>query len=87
MKNNLARLLEQGFVVIEPATSAGDFTVTMTMTMTMDSRRKSIFNIINCHSDNLGDESCSFNAHSPYLRCAINPHGPCENCKHYRGPS
>lgn len=32
----------------------------------------------------VGDISCEFNARSPYLRCAINPHGPCDACRHYQ---
>lgn len=32
----------------------------------------------------LGDLSCQFNARSPYLRCAVNPHGPCQSCTSYR---
>jgi hypothetical protein len=31
----------------------------------------------------LGDYTCEYNARSPYLRCAINPEGPCHGCKHY----
>jgi hypothetical protein len=31
----------------------------------------------------IGDISCKNNAHSPYLRCAINPSGPCDRCLHY----
>jgi hypothetical protein len=31
----------------------------------------------------LGDQSCQNNAHSPYIRCAINPSGPCDQCSHY----
>lgn len=31
----------------------------------------------------IGELSCRYNALSPYLRCAVNPEGPCENCKHY----
>jgi hypothetical protein len=31
----------------------------------------------------VGNTSCRFNAHSPYIRCAINPSGPCEDCSHY----
>lgn len=31
----------------------------------------------------IGDTSCRYNAHSPYIRCAVNPCGPCENCPHY----
>ncbi|MEA5620355.1 DUF6464 family protein [Cronbergia sp. UHCC 0137] len=30
-----------------------------------------------------GDISCKFNARSGYIRCAINPDGPCQNCRHY----
>lgn len=33
---------------------------------------------------NIGDLSCEYNARSPFLRCAINPSGPCQNCQHYR---
>jgi len=32
----------------------------------------------------IGDASCRWNAHSPLLRCAVNPNGPCENCREYR---
>ena len=31
----------------------------------------------------IGDTTCVHNAHSPYLRCAINPCGPCDECPHY----
>ncbi len=31
----------------------------------------------------LGDPTCRFNAHSPYLRCAVDPLGPCEGCSSY----
>ncbi len=31
----------------------------------------------------IGDISCKFNARSGYLRCAINPNGPCESCRYY----
>ena len=31
----------------------------------------------------IGDTSCVNNAHSPYIRCAINPEGPCEDCVHF----
>ena len=31
----------------------------------------------------IGDTSCINNAHSPYIRCAINPDGPCDGCLHY----
>lgn len=31
----------------------------------------------------IGDPSCRYNALSPQLRCAVNPHGPCEGCKEY----
>ena len=31
----------------------------------------------------IGDISCLYNAQSPYLRCAINPSGSCEDCPHY----
>jgi hypothetical protein len=32
----------------------------------------------------IGDTSCQFNAHSPLLRCAVNPDGPCQACPHYQ---
>jgi Family of unknown function (DUF6464) len=31
----------------------------------------------------VGNVNCRFNAHSPYIRCAVNPSGPCEDCSHY----
>ena len=31
----------------------------------------------------IGDTTCAHNAKSPYLRCAINPCGPCEGCGDY----
>jgi len=31
----------------------------------------------------IGDPSCAYNARSPYIRCAVNPDGPCENCNLY----
>ena len=33
--------------------------------------------------DYIGDPTWRYNAHSPELRCAVNPHGPCEGCPHY----
>ena len=35
------------------------------------------------HTRVIGDRTCEFNARSPYLRCAINPQGPCQDCRHY----
>lgn len=32
----------------------------------------------------VGDITCQFNARSPYLRCAVNPSGPCETCLQYQ---
>ncbi|HAX89873.1 MAG TPA: hypothetical protein DCY91_27325 [Cyanobacteria bacterium UBA11370] len=32
----------------------------------------------------IGDISCQFNARSAYIRCAVNPSGPCQNCPHYQ---
>jgi hypothetical protein len=32
----------------------------------------------------IGDLTCQFNARSSYLRCAVNPSGPCESCLHYQ---
>jgi hypothetical protein len=31
----------------------------------------------------VGDITCRFNARSAYLRCAVNPSGPCKNCSCY----
>jgi Family of unknown function (DUF6464) len=31
----------------------------------------------------IGDISCKFNARSGYMRCAVNPSGPCEGCRYY----
>ena len=31
----------------------------------------------------IGDPTCTHNAKSPYLRCAINPCGPCNGCIDY----
>lgn len=31
----------------------------------------------------IGDFTCQFNARSNYLRCAVNPSGPCQDCSHY----
>lgn len=31
----------------------------------------------------LGDATCCFNAHSELIRCAVNPNGPCKDCRYY----
>ncbi len=31
----------------------------------------------------LGDANCRFNAGSELIRCAVNPEGPCVNCRFY----
>ncbi|GAX37897.1 DUF6464 family protein [Nodularia sp. NIES-3585] len=31
----------------------------------------------------IGDISCKFNARSGYMRCAVNPSGPCQDCRHF----
>ncbi|MGB3191093.1 MAG: DUF6464 family protein [Limnoraphis sp.] len=31
----------------------------------------------------LGDATCRFNAHSELVRCAVNPDGPCSQCRSY----
>jgi len=31
----------------------------------------------------LGDPTCANSAKSPYLRCAVNPMGPCKGCDYY----
>jgi hypothetical protein len=32
----------------------------------------------------IGDITCQFNACSAYIRCAVNPSGPCDECHHYQ---
>jgi hypothetical protein len=32
----------------------------------------------------VGDLTCRFNARSSYMRCAVNPSGPCQDCSHYQ---
>lgn len=32
----------------------------------------------------IGDTTCQYNAHSEWLRCAVNPSGPCDRCTHYQ---
>jgi hypothetical protein len=32
----------------------------------------------------IGDITCKFNARSAYLRCAVNPDGPCQGCRYYQ---
>jgi hypothetical protein len=32
----------------------------------------------------IGDISCTYNARSPYIRCAVNPDGLCQDCRHYQ---
>ncbi|MBF2063720.1 MAG: hypothetical protein IGS39_04730 [Calothrix sp. C42_A2020_038] len=32
----------------------------------------------------IGDISCQYNARSGYIRCAVNPTGPCEGCRFYQ---
>jgi hypothetical protein len=31
----------------------------------------------------IGDASCKYNAHSPYIRCVVNPSGLCQGCRDY----
>ncbi len=31
----------------------------------------------------IGDLTCEYNARSPYMRCAVNPAGLCQDCRHY----
>ena len=35
----------------------------------------------------LGNSDCIHNAQSPFLRCAINPLGPCEGCRDFEQAS
>lgn len=32
----------------------------------------------------VGNPDCVFNAHSPLLRCAVLPQGPCSTCAHFK---
>jgi len=32
----------------------------------------------------IGDSTCQFNARSAYIRCAVNPSGPCKECPYYQ---
>jgi hypothetical protein len=32
----------------------------------------------------VGDITCQFNARSAHIRCAVNPIGPCQECRHYQ---
>jgi hypothetical protein len=32
----------------------------------------------------IGDLTCTFNARSSYIRCAVNPSGPCQECYFYQ---
>lgn len=32
----------------------------------------------------IGNPDCFFNAHSPLLRCAVLPEGPCTKCEHFK---
>lgn len=32
----------------------------------------------------IGNPRCANNAYSSYLRCAINPDGPCDLCRHFK---
>ncbi len=31
----------------------------------------------------IGDITCQYNARSSYIRCAVNPDGPCQDCRFY----
>ncbi|MBD2486564.1 DUF6464 family protein [Aulosira sp. FACHB-615] len=31
----------------------------------------------------VGDATCVYNAHSEIVRCAVNPQGPCQDCRYY----
>lgn len=35
----------------------------------------------------IGDITCQLNARSPHIRCAVNPTGPCDDCRFYEGRS
>jgi hypothetical protein len=33
----------------------------------------------------IGDASCTYNARSTLIRCAVHPIGPCDGCRYYEG--
>jgi Family of unknown function (DUF6464) len=35
----------------------------------------------------IGDLTCRYNARSRYVRCAVNPFGPCDDCRLYERAS
>ncbi|NEP63491.1 MAG: hypothetical protein F6K31_42445 [Symploca sp. SIO2G7] len=35
----------------------------------------------------IGDITCQLNARSPHIRCAVNPMGPCDDCRSFEGRS
>ncbi|MEA5496681.1 DUF6464 family protein [Limnoraphis robusta Tam1] len=35
----------------------------------------------------IGDITCQYNARSSYIRCAVNPSGPCQDCRFYQAKS
>lgn len=45
--------------------------------------RQEIMSPIPNATNAIGDVSCEYNAKSKYLRCTVNPCGPCEGCQHY----
>jgi hypothetical protein len=49
----------------------------------MPDGRLSVRRFVSGFSHCMGNTTCRFNAHSAYLRCAVNPSGPCEGCLHY----
>jgi hypothetical protein len=38
---------------------------------------------VNSSRSHIGDYTCVNNARSPFLRCAIAPDGPCDNCQYF----
>lgn len=32
----------------------------------------------------IGNITCEYNARSNYIRCAVNPEGPCQDCRYYK---
>jgi hypothetical protein len=48
------------------------------------SAQQALMNVGNYIPQFIGDQTCSNNANSAHLRCAVNPCGPCERCQDYQ---
>ena len=43
-----------------------------------------LYDITGGGGETIGDQTCRFNARSTFIRCAVNPQGPCQGCPHYQ---